>query len=121
MSNDKASPVSTSNLTARAEIEIFNAFDSIHSLGVIHGDIRADNILVAEEGNAAWIIDFESAEIVTERNDVNESQFFQESITIKELLKGLKTGGNSGSSCLKDLAHGWSGTEVAFVGAQVTY
>ena len=49
----QGSPVSASNLTVKAENEILKAFALIHALGVIHGDIRAENILIADE--AAWI------------------------------------------------------------------
>ena len=108
-------------MTARAETEILNAFDSIHSLGVIHGDIRADNILVAEGGDAAWIIDFESTEIVTERNNVNESQFFQESKAIKELLKGCRTERTTPGGCQKDLVNIRSVNEALFYGTQEMY
>jgi hypothetical protein len=37
VSNDKGSPVSAPNLTAKTESEILMAFDAIHSLDVVHG------------------------------------------------------------------------------------
>ena len=72
------------NLTTKAEHEILKAFDLIHSLGVIHGDIRAENILIADE--AAWIIDFELAEIMEEGDEQKESKISEESAAVRELL-----------------------------------
>jgi serine/threonine protein kinase len=82
--------VSASNLTARAERKILKAFAAIHSLGVIHGDIRADNILVSESGDAVWIIDFEFAEIIKQGDDVKMAEIFQETQAVEDMLKELK-------------------------------
>src|SRR5438045_5805253 len=90
ISNDKTSLVSASNLTSRAESEILKAFEAIHSLDVVHGDVRADNILVAEGGNMVWIIDFEFAEIINEGNDAKEFKISEETQAVRELLKGFK-------------------------------
>jgi serine/threonine protein kinase len=89
-SNDKASPVSSSNLTAKVEIEILKAFDAIHSLGVIHGDIRGDNILVGKDGNSTWIVDFEFAEIIPEGFDEKDAKITQETGAVEELLRKIK-------------------------------
>jgi serine/threonine protein kinase len=89
VSNDEASPISVSNLTSKAENAIFKAFEAIHSLGVLHGDIRAENILVAEGGNAAWIVDFEFAEIINE-DDAKKSKLLEETEAVRELLKEIK-------------------------------
>lgn len=88
-SNDKGSPVSASNLTTKVESEILKAFKAIHSYGVLHGDVRADNILISEVGNTVWIVDFEFAEIIKE-DDVKESKISQEIQVVKELLNELK-------------------------------
>ena len=40
------------------------AFAEIHKLEIIHGDVRAANILVAED-ESVWILDFESAQVVS--------------------------------------------------------
>jgi RIO-like serine/threonine protein kinase len=50
--------VSFDNLTEKGEKKIVNVFDAIHSLGVMHGDIRKQNILVGDN-DSVWIIDFE--------------------------------------------------------------
>jgi len=82
----EGSPVSPANLTAAVESNILKAFDSIHALGVVHGDIRADNILVSAKGNRSWIIDFEFGQIV----DVAEDILFQEMEEVKHLLRAIR-------------------------------
>ena len=42
------------------------AFAEIHKLEVLHGDVRAANILVAED-ESIWIVDFEYAQVVSDR------------------------------------------------------
>jgi RIO-like serine/threonine protein kinase len=74
-------------LTAKIGGKILEAFKSIHSFGIIHGDVRAENILVAERGDIVWIIDFEFAEIMSEGDDLWESKAAQELEDVKELLK----------------------------------
>src|SRR5579859_8069912 len=86
-SNDKGFPVSSSNLTAKAEIKILKAFDAIHGLSIVHGNIWTANILIAKEGNAVWIIDFEFAEIVAEGKCEIHSQEMEE---VKRLLMGIR-------------------------------
>jgi serine/threonine protein kinase len=76
-------------LTSRVESEILKAFDAIHSLNVVHDDVRAENILVAEDGNTAWIIDFEFAEIVKEE-DTRKTLISEETQAVRDLLEGLK-------------------------------
>ena len=61
-----------------------NTFKSINSLGVIHGDVRAENILIADGGNKVWIVDFELAEIVKRASEA-ESMIRQETEAVKEL------------------------------------
>jgi RIO-like serine/threonine protein kinase len=73
-------------LTDDVEREIVDAFHSIHGLGVVHGDVRADNILVSEDGKV-WIVDFEFAEIVG--ND-GECELLEEMNVVRDLLKGIK-------------------------------
>ena len=73
----------------RAESEILKAFDAIHSLNIIHDDVRAGNILVSEDGNTTWIIDFEFAEIIKD-DDVRESLISKETQVVRELLEGFK-------------------------------
>ena len=86
-------------MTARAESEILEAFNSIHSLGVIHGDVRADNILVSNHGNGAWIIDFEFAEIISDMDDAKHSKLSQEMKDVNTLLEGIKNHHNPRRPC----------------------
>jgi len=62
---DNASHVSSANLTVKIQQKIVQAFDRIHSLGVLHGDLRPENILVGPDGDV-WIIDFEFSRIAAE-------------------------------------------------------
>ena len=54
--------MSKANLTPKTEEKILRAFDEIHYLGVLHGDVRPENILVGRDGGV-WIIDFEFSQI----------------------------------------------------------
>jgi thiamine kinase-like enzyme len=48
------------NWTKSVERNLRGALNAIHALGVIHGDIRLDNILIGKDGKV-WFIDFETA------------------------------------------------------------
>ena len=88
--NEKGSPVSSSNLTANAENKIIKGFESIHSLAVVHGDIRAENILVSKGGDAAWIVDFEFSAVIEEGHTAKLSKTAQEMVEVKRLLMEIK-------------------------------
>lgn len=66
--NRQACRVSKLNLTAKVQRKIIKAFEAIHSLNVIHGDVHAENILVTEDGQTVWIVDFEFADIIDSEN-----------------------------------------------------
>lgn len=69
---------------------IRDAFHAIHSLGVYHGDVRAENILVAKDGKTTWVIDFEFAEIVTTANDLDHPTIQLENRIVAGLLRDIK-------------------------------
>jgi serine/threonine protein kinase len=81
------------NLTVKTECEILQAFDTIHSQGVVHGDIRCDNILVDDDGKSVWIVDFEFAEILAEGSDEMDARITQETEDVKQLLRKVKCTG----------------------------
>ena len=56
--------MSPNNLSEKVANKVENAFAEIHKLDVIHGDVRAANILVAED-ESIWILDFEYAQVVS--------------------------------------------------------
>jgi serine/threonine protein kinase len=97
----QATPLSSFNLKPKVETEILQAFNAIHSLGVLHGDVRPDNILVAEDGDAVWIVDFEFAEIIDRGDDSNQSEISREIRAVQELLDGFKNA-QGGSVCQRD-------------------
>ena len=74
------------------EKEILTAFEEIHSLNVLHGDIRPANILVAEDGNTVWIIDFEDGEIIADGDEERESKVSDEMKAVREMLQYIKAG-----------------------------
>jgi RIO-like serine/threonine protein kinase len=82
--------VSISNLTPEHEKTILEAFDSIHALGVLHGDARRENILVGKDGKEVWIIDFEFSLIVKE-DAKREEMFTAERTHVRQLLVDTRT------------------------------
>ena len=38
-----------------------DVFDNIHRLGVVHNDVRSENVLVAQPDGSVWVVDFEHA------------------------------------------------------------
>ena len=38
-----------------------DVFDNIHRLGVVHNDVRSENVLVAQLDGSVWVVDFEHA------------------------------------------------------------
>jgi len=77
------------------EKEILAAFEMIHSLNVIHGDVRTANILVAENGNKMWIIDFDYGEIIEDRGE-REFLISAEMEAVWEMLRDVRKGVASG-------------------------
>ena len=43
------------------ERKILDVFDNIHQLGVVHNDVRPENVLVAQPDGSVWVVDFEHA------------------------------------------------------------
>ena len=66
------------------------AFSAIHALGVVHRDVRPENILVAKDGNSTWIIDFEFAEVGT-IEEMN-SEITEEKRYVEDLLANIRNG-----------------------------
>ena len=79
------------------ENEILAAFEMIHSLNVIHGDVRTANILVAENSNKVWIIDFDYGEIIEDCGD-RELLISAEMEAVREILRAVRKGAAS-SGC----------------------
>ena len=77
------------------EKEILAAFDMIHNLNVIHGDVRTANVLIAEKGNKVWIIDFDYGEIIEDRGD-RESLISAEMEAVREMLRDVRKGAAAG-------------------------
>jgi RIO-like serine/threonine protein kinase len=83
------------------ESEIYKAFEAIHVLGVIHGDVRAANILVGKD-ESVWIIDFEFASI-KEGNEIDAAAA-SESSNVAYLLKEVKRESSGvGKNGMKDI------------------
>jgi len=82
-------PLSRANINAKVEAAVLEAFNAIHSLGVIHGDVRNENILVAEGGSRVWIIDFERSSILDDSFD-KATSIQSEVDAVKYLFKEVK-------------------------------
>jgi len=72
------------------EKDVLAAFEEIHKLNVIHGDVRPENILVAEDGHEVWIIDFEYSEIVSDGDEARESKISAEMDAVRDVLRNIK-------------------------------
>lgn len=66
------------------------AFDAIHELDVIHGDVREQNILVTDDGSV-FIIDFDHAYRLPEPIQTAEEYVAMERNEIKALFQQLKS------------------------------
>ena len=55
----EGSHLSNENSTPRVKSNIIVAYAAIHKLGVVHGDIRAENVLVLKD-ESVRIMDFEN-------------------------------------------------------------
>jgi len=65
------------------------AFEAIHGLNALHGDIRPENILVGD--GAVWIIDFEYSYIIMDSAE-GRNLLAQESKTVMCMLTALNQG-----------------------------
>jgi serine/threonine protein kinase len=81
------------------EKQVLAAFEEIHNLNVLHGDVRPANILAAEEGNKVWIIDFEDGEIIVDGDEARECKVSNEMEAIHEMLQDIRKGQSPGG-CL---------------------
>ena len=66
---------------------VIDAFAQVHARGVLHGDIRPDNILVRKDASVC-IVDFEMATM-----DVEMEKLEAEMSEVKGLLASLKRKG----------------------------
>ena len=44
------------------ERKIIDVFDNIHRLGVVHNDVRPENVLVAQPDGSVWVVGDKLAE-----------------------------------------------------------
>ena len=68
-------PLSKQNISETVGDKIKKAYIEIHRRKVLHGDVRASNILVSAQSRSVYIIDFESAR--TTSNELLESEMSQ--------------------------------------------
>jgi tRNA A-37 threonylcarbamoyl transferase component Bud32 len=79
--------LSEKNLKGDVGDKVEKAFLELHRLGVLHGDVRAANIIVAVDGSIC-IIDYELARVVS---NVSDSKMFDsEQQEVKQLLHQLR-------------------------------
>ena len=65
------------------------AFDAIHGLGVLHNDVRKQNILVTDDGESVFIIDFDHSVTISDLTKPQRSIALERE-AIKVLLYRLK-------------------------------
>ena len=82
-----ATPLSKETLTDDIERKILDAYNHIHRLGVIHGDIRPPNVLISPPEGSVWIIDFEDAIF-----DGEEGEVEFERKAVEDMLRKVKNG-----------------------------
>jgi len=73
-------------LTDEIEKKIYEVFQKVHELGIVHNDIRPENILVSWKENSVWLIDFEFAQA----GDEYTSRLERDAVT--ELIAQVKNG-----------------------------
>lgn len=56
-------------MTDKVKANVYEAIDAIHALGVFHGDIRKENVLVLEDESVQFI-DFEISAVFDLNNDM---------------------------------------------------
>jgi RIO-like serine/threonine protein kinase len=56
-------------MTDNVRTNVYEAIDAIHGLGVIHGDIRKENVLVLEDESIRFI-DFENSAVLDMDKDI---------------------------------------------------
>ena len=66
------------------------AFAAIHTLNVVHGDVRPSNVLVAERGNKVWVVDFEDSQILADGSEERHSEISNEMESVREMLSEIK-------------------------------
>ena len=71
------------NVTDKVE----SAFEELHRLHIVHGDVRAANILIAVD-KSVWLIDFEFAQVVSGSSAMEIIE--GETIEVKRLLAKIR-------------------------------
>ena len=92
--------------------EVLAAFEEIHALNVIHSNLQLANILVIEDKNKVWIIDFEDGQILADGDKGRESEISNEMETVHEMLRDIRTRSGRGD-CVLFPASGISTTRVS--------
>ena len=80
--------LSREHLNDNIEKAIVAAYRNLHDLGVIHGDIRPENLLVLDD-ESVCIVDFDMAYVLCEDD---EGSAEPEDIEVVEMLRKLKIG-----------------------------
>jgi hypothetical protein len=92
LSNGQGKQLCAANLDDEVSKNVKDAFAQIHALGVIHGDVRRQNIMVREDKSVV-IIDFESGVYHENLSDV---MIKEENDEIERVFKEVRREGSSG-------------------------
>jgi RIO-like serine/threonine protein kinase len=72
-------------MTDKVRTNIYEAIDAIHRLGVIHGDIRMENVLVLEDESVRFT-DFENSAML----DMDKDMFRGDRAEVDVMFDALK-------------------------------
>jgi RIO-like serine/threonine protein kinase len=81
-------PISADILSPTVMENVVDAFHSIHELGVLHADVRKENILIREDKSVV-IIDFDRSAFI----DVSVDEIIAENEAVQALLTELQEDG----------------------------
>lgn len=91
IANIQAKELCGENLDDEVSNNVKTAFAEIHRLGVIHGDIRKQNIMVKEDKSVV-VLDFESS---VYHEDLSDDMIQDENEVIQRVLQEVKKGKSS--------------------------
>lgn len=100
-------PIDPKELSTSERFDILDMLSRIHHLGVLHGDIKSENILVQRDGESTRfsIIGFGCSEITKNKERLNEEMSQLEVLLDVSEGKNVDTSASSGHLVNRSLIH----------------